>query len=264
MSDFQIFFKLKRWYLSSWGEPILGNAWIIRSPLLYFNIKRLKDPNSLSFVRFQCILNESAVLSPLIENLKIQRRDLISKGEPILQNSWIIWFPLLYFNSKHLKDSNFSSFIRFQCILHDSTVLLSDFEIFFKLKRRDLSSWEGTNFAKWLNYLSLLLFLNIKHLKDANSSSFIRFEGILHDSVVLLSAFQNFLKLKSFFLISWEEPIVQNGWIIWSPLLYFNIKHLKDANSSSFIRFQCILHDSGVLLLVFENFLKLKRGDLIS
>ena len=60
------------------------------------------------------------------------------------------------------------------------------------------------------------------------------------------------------------EPILQNGWIIWSPLLYFNLRNLRDPNSSSFSRFQCILHDSAVLLWVFLNFLKLKRGDLIS
>ena len=60
------------------------------------------------------------------------------------------------------------------------------------------------------------------------------------------------------------KPILQKGWITWSPLLYFNVKHLKDPNSSSFIRFQFILHDSAVLLSVFENLLKLKRGDLTS
>ena len=35
-------------------------------------------------------------------------------------------------------------------------------------------------------------------------------------------------------------------------------------NSSSFIAFQCILHDSGVLFSGFSNLYKLKRGDLIS
>ena len=49
-----------------------------------------------------------------------------------------------------------------------------------------------------------------------------------------------------------------------SLLLYFSFKHLKDPKSLSFIRFQYILHDSAVLLSVFENFLKVKRGELIS
>ena len=44
-----------------------------------------------------------------------------------------------------------------------------------------------------------------------------------------------------------EEPILQNVWIIWFPFLYFNLKSFLDINSSWFIRFQCILHDSGVL-----------------
>ena len=60
------------------------------------------------------------------------------------------------------------------------------------------------------------------------------------------------------------EPILQKLWIIWSNLLYFYFKSFLDPSSLSFIRFQCILHDSGVLLTEFWNFYKLKRGDLIS
>ena len=79
-----------------------------------------------------------------------------------------------------------------------------------------------------------------------------------------------FLKVLKFLQIKeggpnfWGEPILQNVWIIWSPLLYFNFKSFLDPNSSSFIRFQCILHDSGVLFSESWNFYKLKRGDLIS
>ena len=62
----------------------------------------------------------------------------------------------------------------------------------------------------------------------------------------------------------WGEPISQNVWIIWSPLLYFNFKSFLDPISSSFIAFQCILHDSGVLFEESWNLYKLKRGDLIS
>ena len=62
----------------------------------------------------------------------------------------------------------------------------------------------------------------------------------------------------------WGEPILQNVWIIWSPLLYFKFKSFMGPNSSSLIRFQCILHDSGVLFSESWNFCKLKRGDLIS
>ena len=62
----------------------------------------------------------------------------------------------------------------------------------------------------------------------------------------------------------WGEPILQNVWIIWSPLLYLNLKSPMDPNSSSFIRFQSILHESGRLFSESWNFYKLKRGDLIS
>ena len=73
-----------------------------------------------------------------------------------------------------------------------------------------------------------------------------------------------FLQIKEGGPNFWGEPILQNVWIIWSPLLYFNFKSFLDPNSSPFISFQCILYDSGVLLSGFLNFYKLKRGDLIS
>ena len=52
------------------------------------------------------------------------------------------------------------------------------------------------------------------------------------------------------------EPILQNGWIIWSLLLYFNFQTFKARNSSSSIRFQCILP-----FWDFWNFCKLKSGE---
>ena len=73
-----------------------------------------------------------------------------------------------------------------------------------------------------------------------------------------------FLQIKEGGSNLWGEPILHKVWIIWSPLLYFNFKSFMDPNSSSFIRFQCILHDSGVLFSESWNFYKLKRGDLIS
>ena len=107
-------------------------------------------------------------------------------GEPILQNVWIIWSPVLYFNLK-------SSMV-------------------------------------------------------PNSSAFIRFQSILHESGRLFSEAWNFYKLK------WGDPISQNVWIIWLPLLSFNFKSFLDPNSSPFIIFQCILYDSGVLFSGFSNF----------
>ena len=124
------------------GEPILQNGWIIWSPILYFNFRILKGPNSSSLIRFQCILHDSAVLFSVFWNfVKLRKGDLISWGEPILQNGWIIWSHLLYFNIRNFRDPNCSSFIRFQCILHNSAVIFSLFWNFLKLKKGDVISW---------------------------------------------------------------------------------------------------------------------------
>ena len=123
-------------------------------------------------------------------------------GEPILQNVWIIWAPLLYFTFKSFLDPNSSPSISFQCILYDSGVLLSGFSNLYKLKR-----W-GFNFC--------------------------------------------------------GEPVLKNVWIIWFPLLYFNLKSSMDPNSLSFIRFQSILHESGRLFSESWNFYKIRMRDLIS
>ena len=137
--------------------------------------------------------------------------------EPILQKVWIIWSPLLYLNFKSFVDPDSSSFIRFQCILHDSGVLFSESWNFYKLKRGDLISW-GNQFCR-------------------KSELFVRR-----------------------FCIS----ILQKVWIIWFPLQYFNFKSFMDPNSSSLIRFQCILRDSGVLFSESLNFYILNMGYLIS
>ena len=115
----------------------------------------------------------------------------------------------------------------------------------------------------WIIWSSLLYF-HFKSFMDANSSSLIRFHCILYDSGVLLSGFSNFYQLKRGGSNFWDEPILQNVWIIWSPFLYFNLKSFSDPSSSSFTRFQSILYDSGVLLSGFSNLYQLKRGDLIS
>ena len=73
-----------------------------------------------------------------------------------------------------------------------------------------------------------------------------------------------FVQIKEGGFNFWGEPILQNIWIIWSPFLYLNLKSRMDQNSSSFIRFQSILHEWGRLFSESWNFYKLKRGDLIS
>ena len=234
-------------------------------PLLYFNFRNLEEPTSLSLIRFQSILHDSAVVFSAFWNFFILKRgDLIFWRESILQNSWIIWSTLLYFNFRNLKDPNSLSFIRFQWFLHDSALLFSVIWNFLKSKRGDLISWaEPILQNDWIIW-SPLLYFNYRNWRDPNSLPLIRFQCMLHDSAVLFSGLWNFLKLKREDLVSWGEPILQNSWIIWSPLLYFNIRNLKDTTSFSFIRYQCILHDSAVLFSAFWSFLKLKRGDLIS
>ena len=97
-----------------------------------------------------------------------------------------------------------------------------------------------------MNYLVPSSVFQFKSFKDPNSSWFITFICLLLDSGVIFSAFSNFHKLKSVDLISWGKRILQSDWIIWFPFLYFSVKNFKGPNSSSFIRFQYILHNSGV------------------
>ena len=73
-----------------------------------------------------------------------------------------------------------------------------------------------------------------------------------------------FLQIKEAGPNFWGEPILQNVWNIWSPLLYFNFESFMMPNSSSLITFECIIHDSGVLFSEVWNFYKLKRRDLIA
>ena len=123
-------------------------------------------------------------------------------GEPILQNVWIIWSPLLYFNFKSFLDPNSLSFIRFQSILHESGRLFSESWNFYKLKRGDLISG-GNQFCRMSELFGPpLLYFNLKSSMDPNSLSFIRFQSILHEWRRLFSESWNFYKLKTGDLIS--------------------------------------------------------------
>ena len=73
-----------------------------------------------------------------------------------------------------------------------------------------------------------------------------------------------FLSVLKCLQIRQGEPIFQKLWIILSPLAYLNFKSFMDRNPSSFIRFQCILHDSAVLFSESCSFYKWMVGDLIS
>ena len=133
------FLQIKEWGPNFWGEPILQKVSIIFPPFLYFNFKSLRDPNSSSFNRFKWILHDSGVLVSEYWNFyKLKRGGPNFWGEPILQKIWIIWSPLLYFNFISFMDPNSSSFIRFQCFLHDLGVLFSESWNFYKVKRGDI------------------------------------------------------------------------------------------------------------------------------
>ena len=81
------FLQVKEGRHNFWGEPILKKVWIISSPLLYFNFKKFVDPNSLWFIRFQCILHDSGVLFSVIKFLQIKEGELISRGNQFFRKS---------------------------------------------------------------------------------------------------------------------------------------------------------------------------------
>ena len=72
--------------------------------------------------------------------------------------------------------------------------------------------------------------------------------------------FSNFHKLKRGDQIFGENQFCRKSELFDPPLLSFNFKSFKDPNSSSFIRFQCNLHDSGIPFSNFWNLYKLKPG----
>ena len=73
-----------------------------------------------------------------------------------------------------------------------------------------------------------------------------------------------FLQIKQGGPNFWGESTLKKVRNIWSPILYFSFKSFRDTNSSLFIRFQRILHDSGVIFSESWNLYKLKKGNLVS
>ena len=141
------------------------------------------------------------------------------------------------------------------------TSTIVSFLRFLQIKegRPNFLGW--TNSVERLHHLVSLLYFSFRNLKDPNSSRFISYQWVLDEATLILSIFWNLFKLRRGDLISWGEPILQNGWIIWSPLLYFNFRVLNYSNSWSFIRFQWILNDSQASFSFFWNIVKLRRGD---
>ena len=136
------FLQIKEGGPNFWVEPILQKVWIIWSHLLNFKFKSFMDPNSFSFIWSQCILHDWGVL--FSESLNFYK---FKRGKPILQKVWINSSPFLYLNFKRFVDADSLSFLRFQCILHDSEILLSEPWNFYKLKRGDLIS-RGNQFYR--------------------------------------------------------------------------------------------------------------------
>ena len=153
----------------------MQNGWIIWTPFCFSVLKSWTTQirrHSLDLIGF-CMIQQC--FSHILKiSLNSRGGDLISWGKPILQNGWTIWSSLLYFSFKKLNYPNSSSFIRFDWILHDSAVLFWYFENFHKFKKGDLIYWGGINYAEWLNYLVLPLYINFKKLNDPNSSSHMR------------------------------------------------------------------------------------------
>ena len=170
------------------------------------------------------------------------------RGEPILQKVWIIWSTLLYFYFKIVKEPNSPPIRRFNCIFYDSGEVFSDLWKLCKSKRGDLISWGnqfcrkfelfGPPFCIWILKLSRTQIL--RHFLDFNALC------MIHKN--FFTDFWNSYKLKREERNFWGEPVLKKVWIICSSLLYFNFKIFVDSESLSFIRFQCILHDSGVVL----------------
>ena len=85
------FLQIKEGRPNFWGEPIFHKVWIIWSPLLYFNFKSFLDPNSLSFIRFQCVPYDSEEFLFNFSNFfKVKRGDQVSGGNQFCRKSELL------------------------------------------------------------------------------------------------------------------------------------------------------------------------------
>ena len=146
------FYKLKRRDLISGGIQFCRKSELFGRPFCISILKVLWSQihcHPLDINVF-CMMQEYFL--KVLKFLQIKQGEPNFLGEPILQNVWIIWSPLLYLSLKSPIDQNSSAFIRFQFILHESGRLFSESWSFYKLRRGDLISG-GTNFAECLNHL---------------------------------------------------------------------------------------------------------------
>ena len=160
-------------------------------------------------------------------------------------------------------DPNSSLFIRFQSVLNESGTLFSGSWIFYKLKSGDLISG-GNQFCRMSELFgpsSCFSISKVFQTQILHHSLHFKVFCMIHEC---FSKVLKFLQIKEWGPNFWHEPILQNVWIIRSPVLFFNFKSFLDPNCSSLIGFQSILHESRRLFSGSWIFYKLNRGALIS
>ena len=156
-------------------------------PICISIFENLKKPHSTSLILFKSILHDLAVFSQISKTPSNYRggHNFFWKTNSPEQLNYFV--PLLIFIFKNLQDTNSTSTISFQYILHDLVAFFSNLKNFLKLKRVDLISWgESILQNDWIIWSSYL-YLNFKTLKEPNSLAFVIFQYILHDSEVHLS-----------------------------------------------------------------------------
>ena len=110
--------------------------------------------------------------------------------------------PPFVFQFQSFLDWTIASFIKFQCILHDSGVLYSDQSNPYKLKRGNQNCW-GKQFCRMSKLFGPPFYISIlKVFSTQLLHSYFRFQWILHNLGVLSSELSNFYKLKRRDLIS--------------------------------------------------------------
>ena len=136
------------------GDPILPKVWIILSP---FCISILKVLSTKMFIIHYISMHYAWFRSNFLRHskfLQIKEGPPYFLGRQFRRKSEVFGTPLLYFNFKNFMDPNSLSFIRLQCILHDSGLPFSDIWNFCKLKWGNLISGVK-NSAESLSYFVL-------------------------------------------------------------------------------------------------------------
>ena len=151
------------------GEPILQKVRIIWSPLLYFNFKSFRDSNSLSLIRFQCILHDSGALFSEPWNIyKLKREDLISGGNQFCRKSELFDPPFRISILKVLWDQIhcYSFHLNTFCMIEGTFLRILRF---LQVKEGGHNFWGKPNLQKvWIIWFPLL-YLNFKSFVEPNS-----------------------------------------------------------------------------------------------